>query len=280
MINELGFNEFLNTLQDTNRKLSFYVDWQKCLSNKDEIKLCLNHLNFLLGVNKNEIKAKIHFLFAEYPKAFSCLNILIAVRDKKEKLFNNQGLVFELKSYFETADKVYDFINESGLIDIFANSKIKDLNDYVFGIEVGLDTNARKNRSGTAMEKLLAKEFAKHNLTFKEQVEVNKFDDLNRCFGKDLKRFDFVIYGNNKTYFIECNFYSTAGSKLNEVARAYQEIAEKFNAFPNYDFIWITDGKGWLDAKSKLSEAYNLVKIYNLSNLQNFINKVKNGNVR
>ena len=280
MINELSFNEFLNTLQDTNRKLSFYVDWQKCLNNKDEIKLCLNHLNFLLGVNKNEIKAKIHFLFAEYPKAFSCLNILIAVRDKKEKLFNNQGLVFELKSYFETADKVYDFINESGLIDIFANSKIKDLNDYVFGIEVGLDTNARKNRSGTAMEKLLAKEFAKHNLTFKEQVEVNKFDDLNRCFGKDLKRFDFVIYGNNKTYFIECNFYSTAGSKLNEVARAYQEIAEKFNAFPNYDFIWITDGKGWLDAKSKLSEAYNLVKIYNLSNLQNFINKVKNGNVR
>lgn len=280
MINELSFNEFLNTLQDTNRKLSFYVDWQKCLSNKDEIKLCLNHLNFLLGVNKNEIKAKIHFLFAEYPKAFSCLNILIAVRDKKEKLFNNQGLVFELKSYFETADKVYDFINESGLIDIFANSKIKDLNDYVFGIEVGLDTNARKNRSGTAMEKLLAKEFAKHNLTFKEQVEVNKFDDLNRCFGKDLKRFDFVIYGNNKTYFIECNFYDTAGSKLNEVARAYQEIAEKFNAFPNYNFIWITDGKGWLDAKSKLSEAYNLVKIYNLSNLQNFINKVKNGNVR
>lgn len=280
MINELSFNEFLNSLQDTNRKLSFYVDWQKCLSNKDEIKLCLNHLNFLLGVNKNEIKAKIHFLFAEYPKAFSCLNILIAVRDKKEKLFNNQGLVCELKSYFETADKVYDFINESGLIDIFANSKIKDLNDYVFGIEVGLDTNARKNRSGTAMEKLLAKEFAKHNLTFKEQVEVNKFDDLNRCFGKDLKRFDFVIYGNNKTYFIECNFYSTAGSKLNEVARAYQEIAEKFNAFPNYDFIWITDGKGWLDVKSKLSEAYNLVKIYNLSNLQNFINKVKNGNVR
>lgn len=280
MINELSFNELLNTLQDTNRKLSFYVDWQKCLSNKDEIKLCLNHLNFLLGVNKNEIKAKIHFLFAEYPKAFSCLNILIAVRYKKEKLFNNQGLVFELKSYFETADKVYDFINESGLIDIFANSKIKDLNDYVFGIEVGLDTNARKNRSGTAMEKLLAKEFAKHNLTFKEQVEVNKFDDLNRCFGKDLKRFDFVIYGNNKTYFIECNFYYTAGSKLNEVARAYQEIAEKFNAFPNYDFIWITDGKGWLDAKSKLSEAYNLVKIYNLSNLQNFINKVKNGNVR
>lgn len=280
MINELSFNEFLNTLQDTNRKLSFYVDWQKCLNNKDEIKLCLNHLNFLLGVSKNEIKAKIYYLFDEYPKAFSCLNILIAVRDKKEKLFNNQGLVFELKSYFETADKVYDFINESGLIDIFANSKIKDLNDYVFGIEVGLDTNARKNRSGTAMEKLLAKEFAKHNLTFKEQVEVNKFDDLNRCFGKDLKRFDFVIYGNNKTYFIECNFYSTAGSKLNEVARAYQEIAEKFNAFPNYDFIWITDGKGWLDAKSKLSEAYNLVKIYNLSNLQNFINKVKNGNVR
>lgn len=276
MINKLSFSDFLNTLQDTNRNLSFYVDWQKCLANKDEIKLCLNHLNFLLGVNKNEILTKIHFLFSEYPKAFSCLNILIAVRDKNEKLFNNQGLVCELKSYFETADKVYDFINESGLIDIFSNSKIKYLNDYVFGIEVGLDTNARKNRSGTAMEKLLANEFSNNNLIFKEQLEVNKFDDLNFSFGKDLKRFDFVIYSNNKTYFIECNFYSTGGSKLNEVARAYQEIAEKFNAFSDYEFVWITDGKGWLDAKSKLSEAYNSVQIYNLNHLHNFIDKVKN----
>ena len=98
---------------------------------------------------------------------------------------------------------------------------------------------------------------------------------MNSNFGDDLKRFDFVIYGK-KTYFIECNFYSTGGSKLNEVARSYQEISPKFNSFSNYEFIWITDGKGWFDAKNKLREAYNIVRIYNLSNLSDFIYKVKN----
>ena len=275
MINKLDFDDFLNTLQDTNRNLAFYVDWQKCLDKIDEISICLNHLHFLLGVTKTEMKAKITHLFNEYPKAFSCLNILIAVRDKNEKLFDNKGNICGLKSYFDSAEKVFDFINESGLIEIFANLKIKDLNDYVFGIEVGLDTNARKNRSGTAMENMLSNEFSRHNLKFEEQVEVNKFIDLNSNFGDDLKRFDFVIYGK-KTYFIECNFYSTGGSKLNEVARSYQEISPKFNSFSNYEFIWITDGKGWFDAKNKLREAYNIVRIYNLSNLSDFIYKVKN----
>jgi type II restriction enzyme len=44
------------------------------------------------------------------------------------------------------------FFRESGLRDILADRKISNLSDYVFGIETGLDTNARKNRSGTLME--------------------------------------------------------------------------------------------------------------------------------
>ena len=39
MINKLDFDDFLNTLQDTNRNLAFYVDWQKCLDKKDEISI-------------------------------------------------------------------------------------------------------------------------------------------------------------------------------------------------------------------------------------------------
>lgn len=52
MTNTLPFEEFLRTLQSTNRHLSFLVDWKKCLQNKDSIAICLNHLNFLLGKNK------------------------------------------------------------------------------------------------------------------------------------------------------------------------------------------------------------------------------------
>ncbi|GAA9082715.1 hypothetical protein Taitung32_00260 [Helicobacter pylori] len=79
----------------------------------------------------------------------------------------------------------------------------------------------------------------------------------------------------NLILLFEANFYTISGSKLNEVARSYQELALKFEAFPNYEFIWITDGIGWLDAKSKLQEAYKSVEIYNLSNVGGFISKVQ-----
>lgn len=37
-----------------------------------------------------------------------------------------------------------DFLKETGLDEIFISGRVKDLVDYVFGVEVGMDTNARK----------------------------------------------------------------------------------------------------------------------------------------
>ncbi|OOQ16139.1 DpnII family type II restriction endonuclease, partial [Helicobacter pylori] len=185
------------------------------------------------------------------------------------------GIFYPLYSYFENDEKVYEFIRQTGLEQIFCNRDIKDLNDFVFGIEVGLDSNARKNRSGKAMENHLSDLFVQAQLNFKEQVDIREFEDLRQAFGNDTKKFDFVVCGKDKTYFIEANFYTISGSKLNEVARSYQDLALKFEAFPNYEFIWITDGTGWLDAKSKLQEAYKSVEIYNLSYVNDFISKVQ-----
>ncbi|GAA9338899.1 hypothetical protein HpHA7_10670 [Helicobacter pylori] len=125
------------------------------------------------------------------------------------------------------------------------------------------------------MENHLSGLFTNAQLNFKEQVDIREFEDLYQAFGDDIKKFDFVICGKDKIYFIEANFYTISGSKLNEVSRSYQELALKFEAFPNYEFIWITDGIGWLDAKSKLQEAYKSVEIYNLSNVNDFISKVQ-----
>ncbi|TLD82718.1 restriction endonuclease [Helicobacter sp. MIT 11-5569] len=55
MPNILAFDEFLKTLQTTNRSLGFFVDWQKCLNNRDSISIYLNHLNFLLSKDKQEM---------------------------------------------------------------------------------------------------------------------------------------------------------------------------------------------------------------------------------
>jgi type II restriction enzyme len=95
-------------------------------------------------------------------------------------------------------------------------------------------------------------------------------------FGVDVKRFDFVIKTKKKTYLIETNFYNGGGSKLNETAKAYSDIAPKINQYENYEFVWITDGQGWNSARNKLEEAYNIIPcIYNLATLKNFIDKIK-----
>ena len=107
------------------------------------------------------------------------------------------------------------------------------------------------------------------------EVYSTEFEEM-KCLGEDLKRFDFVITTSVKTYLIEVNFYSGGGSKLNEVARSYSELAPKINRFPNYEFIWITDGVGWKSARNKLEEAYYAIPgIYNLTTITDFIGKVK-----
>ncbi|WP_367748999.1 type II restriction endonuclease [Helicobacter pylori] len=275
MKNHLPFDTFLKSLKTSNRTLDFFTDWQKCFKNKNKISIALNHLNFLLGKDTKELKNCIKSLFKEYPKAFNVLNILIAVRDKDDIVLDANGNFYPLYSYFEDDEKVYEFIRQTGLEQIFCNRNIKDLNDFVFGIEVGLDSNARKNRSGKVMENHLSGLFTNAQLNFKEQVETREFEDLCQAFGDNIKKFDFVVCGKDKTYFIEANFYTISGSKFNEAARSYQDLALKFEAFPNYEFIWITDGIGWLDAKSKLQEAYKSVEIYNLSNVNDFISKVQ-----
>ncbi|MEJ8617392.1 type II restriction endonuclease [Helicobacter pylori] len=275
MKNHLPFDIFLQSLKTSNRTLGFFTDWQKCLKNKNGISIALNHLNFLLGKSVQEFKSCVKVLFEEYPKAFNVLNTIIAVRDKNEIVLDANGNFYPLHSYFENDEKVYQFICQTGLEQIFCNRNIKDLNDFVFGIEVGLDSNARKNRSGKVMENHLSSLFFQAQLNFKEQVDIREFEDLCQAFGNDIKKFDFVVYGKDKTYFIEANFYTISGSKLNEVARSYQDLSLKFEAFPNYEFIWITDGIGWLDSKSKLQEAYKSVEIYNLSNVGDFISKAQ-----
>ena len=146
----------------------------------------------------------------------------------------------------------------------------------MFGVETGLDTNARKNRSGEITETLVARIFDNAGVTYRQQVSSKEFPDISDVLGADQKVFDFVIEANNKTYLIEVNFYSGGGSKLNEVARSYTELAPKINGVSGFEFVWITDGQGWNSAKNKLEEAFATIpSIYNLTTITEFITKIK-----
>ena len=169
-----------------------------------------------------------------------------------------------------------EYLEGTGLADLFRQKKINDLVDYVFRIETGLDSNARKNRSGHVMESMVANILDKNGVKYRQEVYSTEWPNLQKVLGDDEKRFDFVIKTTSKTYLIEVNFYSGGGSKLNEVARSYSDIAPKVNSVPGFEFVWITDGIGWNSAKNKLQEAYNIIpSIYNLTNITDFINGIK-----
>lgn len=268
------FNIFLSQLSETNATLDYFTDFKKIKGNVNKIAIKLNQLNYLIG--KKDINAAVNELHEENPRAFEVLDILIAIRkNKKAKNFNNKGEIVMLDSYFTSPDGICEYIEETGLGEIFRNKDVKNLVDYVFGIEVGLDTNARKNRGGKNMSKAVSLFFDKANVFYKKEVSNTAFPEI-LSLGADVKRFDFVIKTEKKTYLIETNFYNGGGSKLNETARSYSDVAPKINQYHNYEFVWITDGQGWLSAKNKLEEAYNTIpSMYNLSTLSVFIERIQ-----
>lgn len=142
----------------------------------------------------------------------------------------------------------------------------------MFGIETGLDTNARKNRGGHVMEHRIGELFDKYGIKYRSEVSSNEWKEVAEVLGTDKKRFDFVVKSGNKIFLTEVNFYSSGGSKLNEVARSYSEIASRINSLEDFEFVWITDGIGWKSAKNKLQEAYNSIpRVYNLSTVEKFM---------
>lgn len=264
------FNYFIDSLQETNTTLDCLVDFDKTLNNKSQIELKLNQLNYLIG--KENLREAVNDIYRENPNCFSVLNILVAVRENRT-ILNDNLQVKNIFSYFDTPELICEFIEKTGLAKIFKDRSIKNLVDYVFGIEVGLDTNARKNRGGATMERVIRELFISHNIKFRSQVESSEFKDIVNL-GIDLKRFDFVVDTRNTTYLIEVNFYNGRGSKLNEVSRAYTDIAAKIDG--KYEFVWITDGEGWKAAENNLQEAYNNIdKVYNLTTVNEFIETLK-----
>lgn len=272
------FKTFLSQLSETNATLDYFTDFKKIKGNVNKISIKLNQLNYLIG--KENLGEAVQELFDENPKVFEVLDILIAVRkNKKAKTFNSNGDIVLLDTYFHTSKSILEYIEETGLGDVFRNKNITNLVDYVFGIEVGLDTNARKNRGGENMSKAVSLFFDKAEIHYKKEVSNTVFPEII-SLGADVKRFDFVIKTKKKTYLVETNYYNSGGSKLNETARSYSDVAPKINQYKNYEFVWITDGQGWHSAKNKLEEAFSIIpSLYNLSTLHLFIAKIQDEGV-
>ena len=185
-------------------------------------------------------------------------------------------MVYSIKDYVK-------FMRESGLFNLLQKHIINNLYDYVLGIEVGLDSNSRKNRGGHLMENLvesyIVKAGYKKNVNYFKEMYLTEIEnkwhlDLSALSANNTstKRFDFVIKTDKQVYLIETNFYSSSGSKLNETARSYKMLAEEAKKVEGITFIWFTDGIGWNDARRNLEETFAVLDtIYNINDLENGI---------
>ena len=270
------FDLFMSQLAETNATLDFYTDFSKIRENVRSIEIKLNTLNFLIG--KQDLESAVKELWDNDKRVFSILDILIATRkDQNKKYLDDMGKPHLIHELLGTYEGVVKFLHETGLAEVLQNKDIKNLVDYVFGVEAGLDTHARKNRSGDITELLLHRILTANGIEHRMEVYSREFPVLQKALGTDEKRFDFLIETKRCTYLIEVNFYNGGGSKPNEVARAYRELSPIVNKVEGFEFVWITDGQGWNSAKNKLEEAYNEIdRMYNFESLGSFLEEVKN----
>ncbi len=273
------FEKWLNTFIDTIASYEYYADFDKIYTNVNNLKIELNILNSLIG-SKN-ITYEFENILNKYPDVIRCIPILIAVREKEITAMDENGkFVYDFRNVVNDVKQYSYFMEKTGLFDLLSKHIINNLYDYVTGVETGLDSNGRKNRGGHLMEDLVESYIIKAGFTkdknyYKEMYisdVQNKWSlDLSNIsnMGKTEKRFDFVIKTITTVYGIETNFYSGGGSKLNETARSYKEIAEEAKDIDGFEFVWFTDGKGWMSAKNNLEETFDVMDyLYNINDLK------------
>lgn len=271
-----NFDDIINSLKPTIYSHEYFVDFKKVFNNVDNIKYHLNNLNYLLG--EDDFDKSFEFMFNKDPKVVQVLPILLAIRDKNILVFEETIIKYSFNKIMNV-NYYLNFIYKTNLIDLFKDKRIRNFVDYVTGVEVGLDTNARKNRSGREMENLVERHIEKiSNVVYLKQATLDtikkEWNIVINTKTSDVsinKQYDFILKdSNNKIFLIETNFYKTRGSKLNETARSYSKLSADISKLDNVEFIWITDGIGWLSTKKGLEEAYNSMKhLYTIEDLNN-----------
>ena len=277
-----NFNEWFKTFKASICDYKYYVDFEKVYGKVDSIKIELNILNSLIG-SKN-IENDFRNLVEEYPKVLRCIPILLAVRSREIYAIDGDGeYLFNFIKPNYSIEEYIMFMQKTGLFSLISEHLINNLVDYVTGVEVGLDSNGRKNRGGHLMENLVESYFIKSGLVkdkdyFKEMYlsDIEEKWDLDLSGisnqGKTEKRFDFVVKKGSTVYAVETNFYSSQGSKLNETARSYKTIALEAKEIDGFAFVWFTDGQGWQTARHNLEETFDVLEnMYCIADLENGI---------
>ncbi len=275
------FNNLITTFKSSIKTWDYFVNWKKVFVNSSDFEIILNKLNYLLG--KENLEVEFIKLYETNPDIVKALPVLLAVREKKLEIFDKttkNSEFFDFSGTEKDPKKYFEFLEKSGLAKLFQKDGIKNLVDYVMGIEVGLDSNGRKNRGGTLMEEIVGTfldEFCtKNGYEYMSQANSTKIKskwNFDVKVNKSERNFDFAVYNpkNKKIKLFETNFYNGGGSKLKAVCGEFKSLFTELKS-QDIDFIWITDGLGWHTAKKPLEETYhNNEYVFNLNMLESGI---------
>ncbi len=279
---EQGFEDFFNSLRPSLKLWDFFVNWEKVFRNTKEIEIHLNIWNYLLG--KPNFDSEFRALLNKHPEIVKAIPSLIVRDGSASEIFRiiedigdlaRPDMIFDFSKPANTdieIEQALRFMQNTGLTRLFSKDGVKNLVDYVIGVEAGLDSNGRKNRSGTSMESVVEaylEGFVKNRkLEFIRQATPRKIKELwgfDVPVDKSSRSFDFAISDGELLVLMEVNFYGGGGSKLKATAGEYKGLYDLLN-IPNVKFVWITDGEGWRTTKLPLKSAYEHIDyVWNLN---------------
>jgi len=276
----ITFTELADGFRSSIKTWDYFVNWDKVYKNAADLEISLNKLNYLLG--KENLKEEFVKLYESNPDIVKALPVLLAVRENKLEIFDKvtkESEFFDFTNGTDGAEKYFEFLEKSGLARLFQKDGIKNLVDYVMGVEVGLDSNGRKNRGGTLMEEIVEvyiKEFSeKCGFEYLAQARAT---DIKAKWGYEIevdkseRSFDFAVYNpqTKNLKLFEANFYNGGGSKLKAVCGEFRSLYDTLTK-QGIDFVWITDGLGWKTTRRPLEETFdhNNGEVFNLKMLEN-----------
>lgn len=267
--------QFFSSLQRSLMPLSDFIAFSSLKANVDPIRNKLNQIN-----NAVIEKGLIDGMVSQYCNDFSfrsILGCLIAIREADETFYKTEdGQTCSLSTLFENEDGLKKFLNGTQFKNFFDYAGISNLRDYIYGVEVGLNSHARKNRNGMLMKKMVKEHLEKEGIQYKTNVSVKNLDEnIRKKIKDDIKNIDFVISKNSVTFLVKTNFYTVEGSKQSRDASLCDKIAKKLKNISAVRFIWLVDGKGCESARTQIVKASKKMKIFNLNGFSNFINFVK-----
>ena len=275
MRHDTDFRTWLAGMRPCINGYGYYADFEKIYANVEAVRVELCIMNSLIG--SHDIESDFKKLLVRYPEIVRCIPILLAVRTAEIYAQDEDGAFeYDFGSKSLPDEQYAVFMRKTGLFDLISGHIVNNLIDYCLGVETGLDSNGRKNRGGHQMEDLVEGYLARTGATYFKEMYLH---DIEQRWGADMsaisadgtstKRWDFVVKARDAVYVIETNFYASSGSKLNETARSYKMIAEEMNAVQGVEFVWVTDGGGWKNARGNLEETFGVMDhIYNIKDLE------------